>query len=432
MKEIQHLSAPSGWKRQWATPFGLARLFWITMRGHSDGPQKITQFLGHVKGPLMKIGQIASIVPDLIPAPYAQALSNLQAHAPPMGWPMMKRRLQKEWGPDWMHHFQWFEQNASFAASLGQVHKACLIDGQLVACKIQYPKMEEIIDTDLKFLRLFCYTYEKYGKALKTESLQEELGQHLKAELDYQQEARHLIWFGEIFKEVPLVRIAKVIPKLSTGRLLTMTWLEGRPFQEAFPLDKTLRDMLAKSLFLGWYKPFYQYGLLHADPHFGNYTFQEETLNIMDFGCVRKFSPQFIGAVLHLYYGLLKSNKKDIQDAYHRWGFQDLDDDTQEALTHWAKFLYGPLLDDRVRPIDESGTGHHGKEVALNVHRLLRKKGGLHPPKEFVFMDRAAVGIGSALIHLKAEQNWHQLFEGLIEEWSEDKLLKNQQNIIEL
>ena len=103
-----------------------------------------------------------------------------------------------------------------------------------------------------------------------------------------------------------------------------------------------------------------------------------------------------------------------------------------EIITQWARLLYEPLLDDRVRPIQSILDGSLGWETATKVHSELERLGGIRPPKEFVFMDRAAVGIGSVIMRLKAEQNWHQIFEGLIEGFDEKKIENRQANILNL
>ena len=172
---------------------------------------------------------------------------------------------------------------------------------------------------------------------------------------------------------------------------------------------------MAKNLFYAWYYPFYKSGILHGDPHFGNYTFREDgSLNLFDFGCVRTFDPSFVQGVLHLYRALKANSEVQMAEAYDLWGFENLTKDLREALTLWAKFLYGPLLDNRIRPIDEDYNGIRGKEIAKQVFQKLRDSGTVKPPREFVFMDRAAVGLGSAFIRLRAELNWCELFEEVL------------------
>ena len=112
--------------------------------------------------------------------------------------------------------------------------------------------------------------------------------------------------------------------------------------------------------------------------------------------------------------------------AYESWGFKGLNKEVIDVLNRWAKFVYGPLLEDRTRKIQEAESGIYGREVAENVHADLRRLGPVTPPKEFVFMDRAAIGLGSVFLHLKAEINWYQLFHDLIRDFDEKALAKRQ------
>ncbi|HEY2890649.1 MAG TPA: AarF/UbiB family protein, partial [Dongiaceae bacterium] len=118
--------------------------------------------LGGLKGPLMKVAQIMSTIPDALPKEYVAELAQLQADAPPMGWPFVKRRMSTELGPNWQKRFAVFEHDAAAAASLGQVHRAASHEGELLACKLQYPDMQSAVEADLKQLRLIFSIYERY------------------------------------------------------------------------------------------------------------------------------------------------------------------------------------------------------------------------------------------------------------------------------
>jgi hypothetical protein len=254
--------------------------------------------------------------------------------------------------------------------------------------------------------------------------LQQEIKDRLWEELDYIQEAQHTQWFGEILKSEEGIRVPHVHQALSTKRLLTLSWLEGNPFKWLETQSETIREKAGERLFRAWYNPFYHVGLLHGDPHLGNYTFtsDDQTLNLMDFGCVRCFKPALVGAVIQLYQALKRGQRDDEADAYKALGFGELDNELLDVLHLWARFLYGPLLEDRVRPLEETFSGVPGKAVAEQVHDVLCRKGGITPPRAFVFLDRAAVGVGSALIRLKIRLNWHRIFEGLIEGFSEERV----------
>jgi len=377
-------------------------------------PSVLTEALGRLKGPAMKVGQILSMVPGILPDEIASSLMQLQSNAPAMGWPFVRRRMAFELGENWQDQFSSFEREAAAAASLGQVHKAELLSGEHVACKLQYPNMLNIVQGDLDQLKMLLGMYEYTSGVIDTAYIQQELKDRLLEELDYHKELCSIMQFQDIFNDSGLsVKVPKPFKSYSTGRLLTMEWMEGESLMtvKTWPLE--LRKIIAERLFQAWYYPLYRYGILHGDPHFGNYRITREgEIILFDFGCVRNFSSDFLQGVMRLYRALETNNKDQAMSAYESWGFTNLTSEVVEALNIWAKFLYGPLLEDRVRPLVESP--QEGKIAAKMVLQALKNSGKVQPPKEFVFMDRAAVGIGAAMIHLDVELNWHQLFHSLL------------------
>ncbi|HWI29804.1 MAG TPA: AarF/ABC1/UbiB kinase family protein [Stellaceae bacterium] len=387
--------------------------------------------LGGIKGPLMKVAQLLATIPDALPKEYASELAALQANAPPMGWPFVRRRMQAELGPDWPRKFRSFEHTAARAASLGQVHRATALDGRALACKLQYPDMASAVEADLRQLKLVMSIYERYDRAITTEEIHTEIAERLREELDYRREAAQMRLYRLMLADEPEIAVPKPVAELSTGRLLTMTWLEGAPFLEATKAPAARRNAIARSMFRAWYVPFYYYGIIHGDPHLGNYTVGPDAgINLLDFGCIRVFPSAFVGGVIDLYHALDRDNEALAIHAYESWGFRNLSREMIAVLNRWASFLYAPLLDDRKRRIQEKD-GPYGRDVAEEVHREIRRLGGVKPPREFVFMDRAAIGLGSVFMHLKAEINWHRLFHELIEDFDVGALARRQKEALE-
>ena len=172
--------------------------------------------------------------------------------------------------------------------------------------------------------------------------------------------------------------------------------------------------------------------MIHGDPHLGNYSLDAENrVNLMDFGSIRLFRPSFVGGVIDLYRALRDNDEDLAVHAYESWGFHGLDSEAIEVLNIWAEFIYAPLLEDRVRPIQALRNGSAGRELAGKVHGELKRIGGIRPPREFVLMDRAAVGLGSVFMHLGAEVNWHNLFHDLIDDFDRHKLAARQKEAAE-
>ena len=387
--------------------------------------------LGGLKGPLMKVAQIMSTVPDMLPEEYIKELAQLQSNAPPMGWLFVRRRMSSELGPNWQSRFQAFEKNAAAAASLGQVHKATSLEGRELACKLQYPDMKSAVEADLKQLRVIFSLYHRYDKALNPNELHKEISDRLREELDYELESEHLLLYREILQSEAEVHVPEPIPELSTDRLLTMTWLDGVPILDKVGSPIETRNKIAANMFRAWYVPFYFFGTIHGDPHLGNYSIRENgSVNLMDFGCIRIFKPKFVKGVIDLYQALQDNDKDKAVYAYETWGFKELSVELIETLNLWAEFVYGPLLQDRVRKIQETDGTVYGAKIANQVHNKLRSLGGVTPPREFLLMDRAAVGLGSVFLHLRAEINWHKLFRELIGDFDIETLQERQENAL--
>ena len=379
--------------------------------------QKLRQSFGGLKGPFMKMAQFLATVPDALPPEFAAEFMTLQSNAPSMGESFVRRRMTGELGKNWSDLFQSFSLKASHAASLGQIHKAVSIQGENLAIKLQYPDMENTISADLKQLDIVLGIYQSFNKSIDTQDIATEIRDRLYEELDYTLEAQNLEQFRKIFEnQFDFVVVPKMYPELSTKRLLTMEWIEGKPALDYVSSSSDFRNELGRKLFLSWYWPLYRFGTLHGDPHPGNYLILDDgRISLLDFGCIRHFERPFLQAVVDLYIAF-RDNKPDLAvDAYKRWGFNNISNELIDVLNQWAKLLYGPLLENKVRPIQETNGGKKGWETARDVHKKLNELGGIKPPREFVFMDRAAVGIGSVLMRIGAEQNWHKLFEEMID-----------------
>jgi predicted unusual protein kinase regulating ubiquinone biosynthesis (AarF/ABC1/UbiB family) len=281
--------------------------------------------------------------------------------------------------------------------------------------------MQSAVEADLTQLKLVFALHARFDPSIDTTEILKEISARLREELDYDLEARHTRLYGLLFGNDATIRVPEIDAALSTGRLLTMSWQEGQPLlsHKDAPLED--RNRIARAMFRAWWFPFSHAGVIHGDPHLGNYNvFSEDGipagLNLLDYGCIRTFPVTFVEGVIDLYKGLLAGDQARVVHAYERWGFKGLTNELIEAMTIWARFIYGPLLDDRERTIAEDvKPGDYGRREAFTVHRILKEKGPVTVPREFVFMDRAAIGLGGVFLHLAARQNWYRLFNETIE-----------------
>jgi predicted unusual protein kinase regulating ubiquinone biosynthesis (AarF/ABC1/UbiB family) len=393
----------------------------------------LRQALGRSKGPLMKVAQLLSTIPDLLPEAYAHEFRELQAQAPPMGWPFVQRRMRAELGQDWELKFAAFERKAAAAASLGQVHRAAAYDGRALACKLQYPDMASAVEADLSQLRTLLGVFKSMDRSIDSTEAVEEVGERLREELDYARELKHMRLFALMLEGEPAIRTPEPLEELSTRRLLTMTWLEGRGLMHWLDESQETRNRIATLLFKAWWGPMTRFGVIHGDPHLGNYALTDnaESLQLLDFGCVRIFPPRFLDGVVGLYNGLRSNDRDQVAHAYEVWGFTNLNAELIEALTLWARFIYGPLLEDRVRTIaDNVPPAEYGRREAMEVRKRLKTLGPVLIPREFVFMDRAAIGLGAAFLHLRAELNFGAMFAESVQDFSTQALGARQADVL--
>src|SRR5256885_2262883 len=388
--------------------------------------------LGGLKGPIMKVAQLMATIPDLLPPEYVEELQKLQSDAPPMGWPFVKRRMTAELGSGWQQKFAEFEHKPAAAASLGQVHRARSLDGKPLAAKLQYADMQSAVEADLRQLDWLFAIHRRMDPVIDTTEIAKEIAARVREELDYRREAKHVALYRAMLKGTDLIRVPDVWPQLSTGRLLTLDWLDGRKLlaHKGAPLEQ--RNVIGRARLTAWWFPFSRFGVIHGDPHLGNYTVFEEGgaaggINLLDYGCIRIFPPKFVGGVVDLYNGLLHDDRDLVVHAYETWGFNGLSRETIDILNIWAKFIYGPLLEDRERTIaDGVKPSEYGRREAFRVHQGLKKHGRVRVPREFVFMDRAAIGLGAVFLHLDARLNFHHLFNEAIEKFALAEVARRQ------
>jgi predicted unusual protein kinase regulating ubiquinone biosynthesis (AarF/ABC1/UbiB family) len=421
-----------------AARIGASLLTGRSSSGDRANAASLTRALGGLKGPLMKVAQLLATIPEALPAEYAEELRQLQSEAPPMPYVFVRRRMAAELGPDWLSKFAHFEKEPAAAASLGQVHRATSLAGEKLACKLQYPDMESAVEADLSQLNLLFALHRQMDGAINTGEIKLEIAARIREELDYTREAKHAALYALMLADEPLIRIPRILPELSTRRLLTMAWLEGEKMLSFTAAPQEQRNRLAQAMFTAWWHPFAHFGVIHGDPHLGNYTvFRDEKgeaggINLLDYGCIRIFPPTFVEGVVDLYLGLRENDEARTFHAYETWGFKGLTKERMAVLNIWARFIYGPLLDDRVRTIAEGvSPGQYGRAEAARVHAALKAGGPLTIPREFVFMDRAAIGLGGVFLHLDARLNFFELFNGQIASFSRKNVEYSQKKALE-
>ncbi|HEY5338562.1 MAG TPA: AarF/ABC1/UbiB kinase family protein [Rhizomicrobium sp.] len=407
---------------------GAARSLGGTKTFSAANAADLTTVLGNLRGPVMKVAQFVATVPGILPPEVAAPLLTLQASAPPMGTGFVRRRMAAELGADWEKKFKSFDKDAAAAASLGQVHRAIAKDGTRLACKLQYPAMDAAVDSDVRQLKAALRFQRGFDGTIDTTEFGEEIAARLAEELDYAREAAHMKLYTIMLKDRSDIAVPEPVMALSTKRLLTMTWMDGKPIADFEKAKLEARNAISTALFKAWWSPFARFGVIHGDPHLGNYAVNADGgINLLDYGCVRTFTPKFVDGVIGLYRALQTKDDAAAARAYALWGFAKITPQMVKVLNMWAGFIFAPLLDNRVRVVDDGvPAAEYGMKQANEVHEKLKEIGGIRPPREFVFMDRAAIGLGGALIRLGARLNFHKLFEEEIADFDMAALEKRQ------
>ena len=224
--------------------------------------------------------------------------------------------------------------------------------------------------------------------------------------------------------------------RYSTKRLLTMTWLDGRPLMSGCTRDppQEERNRIAEALFRAWYVPFYRYGVIHGDPHLGNYQVRADgTVNLLDFGAIRVFPAAFRPRRdRSLSKPCATATTPRRWHAYRAWGFADITAGKAGGAERvGAVPLRAADAGPRRAASRKPTTRQYGRAVAERVHAGLKRTGGVRPPREFVLMDRCAIGLGSVFLRLGAELNWSRLFRDLIADFDEEAVARRQAEALE-
>ncbi|AEH48026.1 2-polyprenylphenol 6-hydroxylase [Parageobacillus thermoglucosidasius] len=260
--------------------------------------ERIRLVLQELGPTFVKLGQIASTRPDLLPEEIIRELEKLQDQVPPFSFEEVRNIVQQELGADLTQIFRQFADVPLAAASIGQVHQAILHSGEKVAVKIQRPNIANIIETDLEILQDLATLAERrleWAAQYQICDMVDEFSRSLRAELDYTIEARNAEKISNQFKNDPGIHIPKVFWEYSTKKVLTMEYVEGIKFNELERLKqngynlKKLADRLAKAVF----QQIFVEGFFHGDPHPGNVlVLPGEVIAFIDFGMVGRLNPE--------------------------------------------------------------------------------------------------------------------------------------------
>lgn len=380
---------------------------------HQRSGEVIARTLGELKGAVMKVGQMASVARDVLPRELAEALGSLQREAPPMSFEVISGQIEREFGTPPERLFRRFDRNPFAAASIGQVHRATTDDGREVVVKVQYPGVDDAVDSDLahlKFAFLASGIVRIKRKALN--ELMAEIRARLHEELDYCNEADNVRLFRDYYGDRESVIVPDVVGERSSQRVLTLTYEPGDHVSELGSYPQEVRDGIGAGLFDLLADQLFSFKVLHADPNPANFAFRRDgTIVIYDFGCIKHLDPQIIEAYVDTIRCTLAEDYDGVEAGLIRLGARNLDGPpvTPEYYKMWRDIFVRPFVGDEVF---DYGTATLHREALRHIPRFLaRHAASFQPPAELVYVDRVVVGHYGTLRRLGARGSFRRLLD---------------------
>ncbi len=385
---------------------------------HVRNALRIVEGSTQLRGAFMKLVQMLSMREDILPVQALEVLKITQSTVPPMDYPMIAEQVRRELGKRPELLYRNFEHEAFAAASLGQVHRALLKDGRTVAVKVQYPGVEDTVTQDLQNVKLLLRAVQALARdvmrqKIDTAALFEELQARLREELDYVLEARNIRMFGSLLRDDPEVAVPEVVTELSSRRVLTMTHLEGYALTDVMApgVDRELKLWVARKYYALVWRQILEFGVLHTDPHPGNYLVTHHPqIGILDFGSIRRFPEAVRRAHLKFARGLIDRDDRAIAAAMIALGYLDRNQNPAPMIKV-IHILFEPALVDRV--FDPAEYDSVGKATAVSEIAFANKL--YKSPPHSVFLFRALVGLEGIIRQLGCPANYRKLFKECVE-----------------
>jgi len=384
---------------------------------HIETAMKMVGALGQMKGAAMKLGQFASFIdteflPDEYREIYQEQLSKLRTEAPAMPWEKVEKVLEEEYDSEPLSElFAEFEPEAFAAASIGQVHRAELLDGRAVAVKIQYPGIAEALDADLRNAGTIVRLARALAPGLDAKEIAKELRERVMEELDYEYEAQNQRSFARAYRDHPFIYVPDVITRLSRRRVLVTELVEGMKFEQIRELPDEQRSRFGEIVFRGSFGSIYHLQHFNADPHPGNYILMDDgRVAFLDFGMTKKLDHEQIVLEQRAIDAAFHDDPEAFRTALHELGFvknpSKLD---AERLMEHTMSVGGWYMEDReieisarrVMKIIESTN-----DPRSEYYDLMRRES---LPADELMGRRMEIGVVAVLGQLRAKRNWHRI-----------------------
>lgn len=368
---------------------------------------EIIKSMGELKGAVMKIGQMISITDDLLlPKEVTELFKKLQKDAPPMANVQVDQVFRKSFGKLPREMFKEFSYTPIASASIGQVHKATTLEGDIVAVKVQYPEIANAIKSDLSNIEQIKKIFSLIlPKNFDIQEMIEELRDNFLEECDYEIELKNMEEFRKLLaSEFPQIYIPKTYKGLSSKSIICTEFVSGDNFDQTLNYTQEQRDFLGKTLYESFLYLLFQKRRLHTDPQNGNYLFNPNQIIMLDFGSTKEFTAEFIKSWWKLCDAVEKDDFNTYRDTCFDLGFGHENTSTEFIQNHFelSKNIYAPFLKPgKYAPKDLNPLGLIKDFVFKN-----KLKDASIPNKQFLLLDRANIGLFTKLIAWRSEVDW--------------------------
>lgn len=411
----QTVETPTGrWGRLWRVGRSAAGMASAVLRGPGDGLagvdlaaiETLTARLGELRGVAMKIGQILGYIDPSLPPETRRLLSRLQSEAQASPWPVVEAVVREDLGDRAAEVLAGLDRTPVAVASIGQVHRARLGDGTIVAVKIQHPGVADALRADFGNAAMGALFARLMPGGGAVRGLIDEARTAMLEECDFTLEAERQRRFGTYFADHPAIVIPRVIA--ASPRVLISAWVPGRSLEAFLASDPSgpERDRLGTALFELFVGTLYRHGELHADPHPGNFAIAADgRVVIYDFGCVRTFSPEAVAGLRALLVAVRDDDDDAIARALETLGGTAARKPAGRAhLRALLRSFFGPLLMEGPHPV-EPGSSLAAGDVLADKRALL----GLALPGSLLFLLRLRFGLYAVLARIGASADWARL-----------------------
>lgn len=367
--------------------------------------KRVADRLSHLRGAAMKLGQMISMdAGDLLPPELATILATLRNQAYRMPPPQLDTVLKAQWGSDWRRRFRHFDATPIAAASIGQVHRATLPDGRVLAIKVQYPGVRQSIDADVDNVATLLRVANVLPPSLDLAPLLAEAKRQLAEEADYRREGAQMAAYRERLRDDPRYVVPSLFDDLTTDSVLAMEFVDARPIETLETAPQDVRDRLMTALIELVLRELFTFGVMQTDPNFANYRWQPESdrLVLLDFGATRAVPPETAAAYRALIEAGLRHDREAIRRIAIETGFLG----AEAATTHRVAIdrIIAAIDDTMARPgLFDFADRAFVPVVRAEVPAIVADRAAWHVPDvETLFVQRKVSGTALLAARLKA------------------------------